>query len=300
MTAIEVNGLTKQYGEFKALNSIQFSIEENEIIGVIGRNGAGKSTLLKCLAGFYYPSSGEIRVLGENPFDNLFVSENLIFVDDQMSFSAELTLEDILHTAAQFYPNWNQALAKRLFDYFSFRPEQTHEMLSKGKRSTFNMIIGLCARTKITIFDEPTTGMDYSVRKDFYRALLKDYLQEPRTIILSSHLLNELETVLESILLIDDGRFVIQESIDQLKETTYGLTGSVDHLRVTDELQVLHEEKLTGDQVYRVVKGELSAEKLDELERNHVQFSSVSIDDICVYHTNAKRGGIDHVFESEN
>lgn len=87
-----------------------------------------------------------MRVLGEDPFDSLFVSENLIFVDDEMSFSSEINLADILQTAARFYPNWDQTLAQRLFDYFSFRPDQLHGELSKGKKSTFNMIIGLCAR----------------------------------------------------------------------------------------------------------------------------------------------------------
>ena len=298
MPVIDVQGLTKQYGGLHALNAVNFSIEENEIIGLIGRNGAGKSTLLKCLAGYYHPTDGQVRVLGEDPFDSLFVSENLIFVDDEMSFSSEINLADILQTAARFYPNWDQTLAQRLFDYFSFRPDQLHGELSKGKKSTFNMIIGLCARTKITIFDEPTTGMDYSVRQDFYRALLKDYIQHPRTIILSSHLLTELETVLETILLIDEGRFVIQESVDQLKEKSYGLTGSEESLNhLPGDVQILHEEKLSGNQVYQVILGDLAEETKLQLEKEDVRFSPVSIDDVCMFLTQAKRGGIDHVFE---
>lgn len=215
-----------------------------------------------------------------------------------MSFSSEINLADILQTAARFYPNWDQTLAQRLFDYFSFRPDQLHGELSKGKKSTFNMIIGLCARTKITIFDEPTTGMDYSVRQDFYRALLKDYIQHPRTIILSSHLLTELETVLETILLIDEGRFVIQESVDQLKEKSYGLTGSEESLNhLPGDVQILHEEKLSGNQVYQVILGDLAEETKLQLEKEDVRFSPVSIDDVCMFLTQAKRGGIDHVFE---
>lgn len=127
MEVINVEGLVKQYRDHRAINGIDFSVQENEIIGIIGKNGAGKSTLLKILAGYYRSTRGHVRVLGEDPFDSLYVSENLVFVDDQMVFSAELTLKDILEMAEKFFPNWNTGLANRLFEYFSFHPKQIHK-----------------------------------------------------------------------------------------------------------------------------------------------------------------------------
>ncbi|MGO4886675.1 ABC transporter ATP-binding protein [Anaerobacillus sp. MEB173] len=202
---IECNELTKTYGGKKALNNLSFMIEENKITGIIGRNGAGKTTLLKIIAGFLRETSGEIKVFSEKPFNSLTVSANMIFVDDQMSLPTTLSLQEILEVAATFYKNWDMELAQRLFDYFSFHRDQRHSSLSKGMKSTFNMILGLSARCPLTIFDEPTTGMDAAVRADFYRALLKDYIAYPRTILISSHHLDEIEDLLEDVLLIKEG-----------------------------------------------------------------------------------------------
>lgn len=205
MSVIQCEDLTKSFGKLKAIDHLSFEIEENKITGLIGRNGAGKTTLLKMIAGYLKPTSGELKVFSEKPFNSLNVSANTMFVDDTMTFSDSMTLVDILIEVASFYPNWNSSLASGLFDYFSFNPNQPHNNLSKGSKSTFNSILGIASRCPLTIFDEPTTGMDSAVRKDFYRALLKDYLEYPRTIILSSHLLSELEEILEDILLINHG-----------------------------------------------------------------------------------------------
>ena len=180
MYVISCKGLTKNFGRVKAVNDLSFTIEENRITGLIGPNGAGKTTLLKIIAGFMRASSGQVTVFSEDPFNSLKVSSNLIFVDEHMKFPSSLSLAEILLSAAAFYENWDMELAKGLFDYFSLDPGQQHRYLSKGMKSTFNMIIGLAARCPLTIFDEPTAGMDAGVRKDFYRALLRDYLQKPR------------------------------------------------------------------------------------------------------------------------
>ena len=153
------------------------------------------------IAGFFRETSGEIEVFSETPFNNLNVSANTIYMDDQMTFPASLNLAELLEEAERFYRNWNAELADGLLDYFSLNPKQLHNKLSKGMKSTFQMIFGLSERCALTIFDEPTSGMDAGVRKDFYRALLKDYIAYPRTIILSSHHLNEIEDLMEDVLL---------------------------------------------------------------------------------------------------
>jgi len=177
MSVIQCENLTKSFGRFKALDSLSFEIEENKITGLIGRNGAGKTTLLKLIAGYLKPTSGELHVFLQHPFNSLLVSGNTIFVDDNMAFPESFTLEDILTEVAPFYPNWDARLAAGLFDYSSVNPKIRHSRLSKGSKSLFNSIIGIASHCPLTIFDEPTTGMDSAVRKDFYRALLKDYLE---------------------------------------------------------------------------------------------------------------------------
>lgn len=298
MMAVECKQLTKKYGRFDAVKQLSFNIEENKITGLIGPNGAGKTTLLKVLAGFLYETSGDVRVFSENPFNNLFVSANSILIDDHMVFPEKLTLLEILEAADRFYENWNMTLAKRLFNYFSFDKRQLHRNLSKGKTSTFNAIVGLASRCALTMFDEPTVGMDAAVRQDFYRALLKDYLAYPRTMIISSHYLNEIEDLLEDVLLIKQGEKRLQVSIEDLQTYAIGLTGEKTQVEtLIDHVHVLHERQIDKESVYVVIENNHSSLFLEQARRTHVNVSSVSPSDVCVYLTNETVGGIDDVFD---
>ncbi|PYZ94651.1 ABC transporter [Salipaludibacillus keqinensis] len=297
MNIIEVNNLTKSYGKTNALKQLSFSIEENKITGIIGRNGAGKTTMLNILAGFIKPTSGEVSVFSENPFDNLFVSSQSILVDDTMMLPTSLSLSELLKEASRFYEQWDETLAQRLFDYFSFDPNQHHDKLSKGKKSTFNTILGLASRCPLTIFDEPTIGMDEAVRKDFYRALLKDYLAHPRTILLSSHHLNEIEDLLEDVLLINDGATYLHMPVSELKSYAVGLKGPADLVKKWSRGRInLSSKNLGPSQLYVVLENDFSAESLEEMKRSGIELSSVSSSDVCVYLTSTSKGGIDDVF----
>lgn len=297
MKVIECSRLSKSYERTKAINNLSFSIEEYKITGLIGRNGAGKTTLLKIIAGLLHKTSGEIRVFLEEPFNNLKVSANIIFIDDNLAFPKSFCLGDILETAGAFYANWDMALARGLLEYFALHPKQFHENLSKGMRSTFNVILGISSRCPLTIFDEPTVGMDGAVRKDFYRALLKDYVQNPRTIILSSHLLNEIENILEDILLIDKGEKCLHMPITYLKELAIGLRGKkeiVDEL--TKDTETYHQETLGKDSSFKVVKNDFSQAKLQYAKKAGVEILPVTAEDIYIYLTSGNKGGIDDVF----
>lgn len=295
--AVVCNNLTKKYRSLYAVNNLTVQFKENSITGLIGRNGAGKTTLLQMIAGLTTPTSGEIRVFGQNPKNNLFVSANSVFIDDQIVFPNELTLQEILKAGKMFYQNWDEDLANKLLKYFSLYPDQYHTELSKGKRSTFNMIFGLATKSALTIFDEPTTGMDYSVRQDFYRALLKDYLNHPRTIILSSHLLNEIEDILEEIVLIKNGELCLRDSVENLKEYAIGLTGNLDLLNEwTSGREIIGRKIDSSNSAHYVVRDDYSNEEKMSMERLGIKISNVSTPDLTVLLTSPNEGGIDDVF----
>ncbi|MCM3568584.1 ABC transporter ATP-binding protein [Neobacillus mesonae] len=297
MSIVECRGLTKTFGGKMALNHFSCSIEENTITGLIGRNGAGKTTFLKILAGYFQQTSGEVRVFSERPFNNLTVSANVLFIHDQLNLPTALTLQEILDTMAGFYKNWDREFAQRLFEYFSFRPSQYHNDLSKGMKSTFNMILGLAARTSLTIFDEPTTGMDAAVRSDFYRALLKDYIAYPRTIILSSHHLEEIENLIEDILLIKEGRELLHIPIADLKEWAIGFQGKTHVVKEwTQGREIIFSKSDVPDYLYVVVKNDFTEVELEKAKVAGISISHVSSSNLCVYLTSKTKGGIDDVF----
>ncbi|KMY50407.1 ABC transporter ATP-binding protein [Peribacillus loiseleuriae] len=297
MKVIESKEMTKVYGKTYALNGITFEIEENKITGIIGRNGAGKTTMLKIIAGLFKETSGEVRVFSEKPFNNLTVSANMIFIDDGMILPASLNLKEILDEAERFYENWDSSLANRLFDYFSLSPNQYHSNLSKGMKSTFNMILGLSAKCPLTIFDEPTTGMDAGVRHDFYRVMLKDYLAYPRTILLSSHHLEEIEDLLEDILLIKDGRVHLHLPVADLKEWAIGLSGKKDLINEwVKTKKVFHEKSIGHNNLYVVVKNDFTIRELENITLSGLDVFPVSSSDLCMYLTQKTKGGIDDVY----
>ncbi|HBP63647.1 MAG TPA: ABC transporter [Desulfosporosinus sp.] len=290
--------LTKSYGKLKAIDHLTFEIEQNKITGLIGRNGSGKTTLLKMVAGYLIPTSGELKVFSENPFNSLEASANSILIDDTMTFSDSFTLVDILKEMTPFYANWNSSLALGLFDYYSLNPKQPHSNLSKGSKSTFNSIIGIASRAPLTIFDEPTTGMDSAARKDFYRALLKDYLEYPRTIILSSHLLSELEGILEDILLINQGTKRLHLPALELKELAVGLRGNAQAvISFVEGKKIIYQEDFAQGSLYVVLKRELVQQQLEQIRQSGLEVLSVATDDLCVYLTAKTKGGIDDVFK---
>lgn len=295
MNVIDCQSVSKGFRRTNALEDISFQLTEQKITGIIGRNGAGKTTLLKILAGFTKHSSGEIGVFGKNPYNNLMVSANSILVDDQMTFPDSLNLEQILQSAPAFYKRWDGQLASRLFQYFGLDSKQQHSKLSKGARATFNMIFGLSTRCELTMFDEPTNGMDEAARTDFYRALLKDYIAHPRSILISSHHLAEIEHLLEDILLIHKGKVILHESLDAVKEYAVAVQGLMtDVERWTEEAEVLQSKKIDDQRQYVVVKNN---PKLERARQEGAVIQSLSASEVCLYMTSESRGGIDDVFK---
>lgn len=296
MTVIEFTNVSKSYRTQKVLNGMNFNIQQGVLTGIIGRNGVGKTTLMKMIAGFTEETSGTVHVFGEKPFNSLKVSANSIFVDDAMGFPDALTLTDILKECERFYANWDQALANRLMDHFIFHQGARHRHLSKGKKSTFNAIVGLAAHCPLTIFDEPTTGMDAAVRKDFYRALLKDYIAHPRTILLSSHHIEEIEDVLEDALLVHGGVVHFHGPITDLQEMFVKLSGPAERLsHYTVGTNVVEMKKGLSTSAW-IVENSFSADVLVRMKAEGIRISPVSANDAYIMLTEQKRGGIDDVF----
>jgi ABC-2 type transport system ATP-binding protein len=210
--AISVAGLTKSYrsGLFRpeeeaALDHVNLTVGAGTITGLLGRNGAGKTTLLRILAGQEFPSSGSVRVLGAPPAENEDVLRRLVFVREDQAYP-EIKVGQALRVASWFYPNWDSALASSLADDFGLRAGKAVQRLSRGQRSALGITIGLAARAEVTLFDEPYAGLDAVARQLFYDRLLADFAEFPRTVLLSTHLIDEAAALFEGVIVIDRGR----------------------------------------------------------------------------------------------
>lgn len=285
MITINSNMLTKKYGGKAALDGLAFSTEGEKIIGLIGRNGAGKTTFLKICAGYILPTSGNVKIMGKQPFNNLEVLSNLIFIDEEIRYRINTKLEELLQLGSIHYKNWSGTLAARLLDYWGLNKKQKYNKLSRGMKSQFNIIMGICSRAPVTLMDEPTLGLDAAVRKDFCRILLEDYMESPRTFVISSHLLAEIENLLSDILLINEGKLVMHRPMEEMQEYAVYLNGKKDAvMKLVEGKEILNTEHF-GNNVIVAVQNQFSNNDRKYIQDNNIDISKVNVHDLCIYLT---------------
>ena len=285
MTEIIFKDLTKRFRHTTALSHISLSLGGNKIIGLIGRNGSGKTTFLKTIAGHLKASSGEITVNGQNPFNNLNIQSELCFIQDETNYPDELKVIELVRLAAVYYKNWDAELAADLLKEFKLEGKKNYEDLSRGMKSIVHVVIGLASRAPLTIYDEPTLGLDAAVRKRFYSLLLEDYSHHPRNIIISSHLINEAENLMEEVVIIKEGRLLLQQKIEELQQYAVYLNGRKEVVEPLLKQKELYEQKSLGRSLIAVVKNDLTSADRDYIRENDIDISSVPLQELFIYLT---------------
>ncbi|MFE1646310.1 ABC transporter ATP-binding protein [Microbacterium sp. P01] len=283
MTAvIEASHLTKRYRDTVALDDVSFAIEENTIYGLLGRNGAGKTTAMSILTAQNFATSGDVRVFGERPYENARVLRRLCFVRESQKYPDDATPRHAFRAARLFFPRWNQDLADALVDEFQLPLKKTIKKLSRGQLSAVGVVIGLAARAEVTFFDEPYLGLDAVARQIFYDRLLEDYSEHPRTVILSSHLIDEVSNLIEKVIVIDRGRIIMDDDTDAVRDraaTIVGDSTAVDAFVAGRE--VIHRESL-GHVSSVTVLGALTPGDHDRLTAAGLDVAPVSLQQLIV------------------
>ncbi|CAI9389674.1 ABC transporter ATP-binding protein [Microbacterium sp. T2.11-28] len=281
-TVIEVKNLTKRYRDTVAADDVSFSIEKDTIYGLLGRNGAGKTTVMSILTAQNFATSGEVRIFGEHPYENARVLSRMCFVRESQKYPDDATATHALRMARLFFPRWNQELADRLVAEFQLPMKKTIKKLSRGQLSAVGVIIGLASRAEITFFDEPYLGLDAVARQLFYDRLLEDYAEHPRTIILSSHLIDEVSNLLERVIVIDKGRILMDEETDAVRGRAANIVG--DTARVESFVagrEVIHRESL-GRVTSVTVLGELTDADRARVAAEGLDIAPVSLQQLIV------------------
>ena len=282
---IQVNQLNKLYDKKQAINNLSFEIEEKTITGLIGRNGAGKTTLMRILAGQLEKTNGNVTICGGYPLDNLTVLSQTVYMYHNMGYGRHLTLNTILLNYKELFHSFDYEFAINMMRYFDLDKKMKFTALSQGMGSNFNFICALACRCAITILDEPVLGMDVTVRKAAYEILLKDYTEYPRTFLISSHLLNELEGILSDILLIDSGNLIFHDSIDIIRQSAYRLDGEVSVLNDFCNNKKVISRHFSPMQNFLIIHEPLNEEVRKNAYARGLEIFAVSPEDLCIYLT---------------
>ncbi|WP_144460094.1 ABC transporter ATP-binding protein [Siminovitchia fortis] len=286
---IEANRLEKAYGDFTAVRNASFTVQENKIYGLLGRNGAGKTTLMKMITAQIIPTSGDIKVFNENPYENNKVLKQICFIKESQKYPDNFLVKDVLDVSRSLFPNWDADFAYSLIESFNLPVNRRIKKLSRGMLSAVGIVVGLASRAPLTVFDEPYLGLDAVSRGIFYNRLTEDYVEHPRTVILSTHLIDEVSNLLEHVLVIADGELTIDEDAEKLRGMAYTVTGKAAIVeKFLAGKEVVHQEPFGGLLSATVIRndhysGQNQAESLD------LEVTSVSLQQLIVYLTGGKR-----------
>jgi ABC-2 type transport system ATP-binding protein len=223
---ILVSGLTRRYRDHVALDDVSIDVDGPAIVGLLGRNGAGKTTLMRIIANQEFASTGTVRVFGASPVENDAVLRRMVLVREDQTFP-DFKVHHALRAASWFYPNWSSEVAEMLLRDFNLPVNRAIKKLSRGMRSALGIVIGLAAQAEITLFDEPYAGLDAVARQLFYDRLLASYAERPSTVLLSTHLIDEVADLLERVVIIDRGRIVLDAAADDVRGSATTVSGPI-------------------------------------------------------------------------
>jgi ABC-2 type transport system ATP-binding protein len=282
---ISVRNLTKRFGKVTAVDGVSFDVKPNTITGLLGRNGAGKTTIMQVLTGQEFATSGTVQVFGESPAENARVLSRISFIKESQRYPDDFKPKHVFESAPWFFENWDAGFAAQLVDEFRLPVNRRIKKLSRGQLSAVGVIVGLASRAPLTFFDEPYLGLDAVSRQVFYDRLLDDYAEHPRTVVLSTHLIDEVSPLLEHVLVLQEGAVIIDEPAEDLRgsETTVvGMRSAVDPFIAGRE--VLSRDGIGG--LASVTVGKLSAEDRRDAAHAGLELSPVSLQQLIVRRTN--------------
>ena len=220
---VRTEELSVRFAGAPALDRLDLRLAPGKIHGLLGRNGSGKSTLAATLAGFRRPDEGRVLIEGgdlgtaQEPYENAVVTSRVCLIRESGDLVEAVPVKQAIGLASALRPYWDADLAGDLLDRFEIPLNKRIQKLSRGKKSALGVVLGLASRAPLTIFDESYLGMDVPSRNLFYDALLADYTEVPRTILLSTHLVSEVSALLEEVVILDNGRLVTQSPVDALR-----------------------------------------------------------------------------------
>jgi ABC-2 type transport system ATP-binding protein len=217
---IEITELTRRFDSRTALDSVSLSMPRGAVYGLVGANGAGKTTLIKHILGLLRPQSGSVRVFGLDPVaDPVGVLSRIGYLSEENDLPGWMTVDELVRYSRAFRPTWDDAYAEELRQAFALDPAARIRNMSKGQKARAGLLVALSYRPDLLVLDEPSSGLDPIVRRDILGAIIRTIADDGRTVLFSSHLLEEVEQVADHVTMINKGRIVLSATLEDIRET---------------------------------------------------------------------------------
>jgi ABC-2 type transport system ATP-binding protein len=217
-TLVEVDAVSRRYGSTLALDNVSLKAEVGLVYGLVGANGAGKTTLIKHLLGLLRPHQGRVRVFGLDPVrEPVRVLRRVGYLSEQRDLPEWMRLEELLRYTRAYHPAWDQGYAEQLIANFGLDRNKRFSELSQGMRAQAGLVVAVAHRPELLVLDEPSSGLDVVVRQDILDAIVRTVVEEGRTVIFSSHLLDEVERMCDHVTVLHEGRVAVQGPVDEVR-----------------------------------------------------------------------------------
>ncbi len=282
---VQVRDLVVRYGSTTALDGVSLDVAPGSITALIGRNGSGKTSLLSVLAAFRPADAGTVRIGGAEPWENAAVVGDVCLVRESGDLLRELRVRDTLRYVADNREHFSAELAGRLLDTFEIPLRRKVSQLSRGKRSAVGVVVGLATRAPLTLLDEVHLGMDAPSRYAFYDALLADYVEHPRTIVLSSHLVDEVQRLVEHVVVLHRGRVLVADEAENLRARGTTVTGPGEAVATFVQGRTVLGRTSLGPTTQVTLYGALTEPDLAEAARLGLDLGPVDLQDLFVHLT---------------
>lgn len=286
MAIITIKNLKKKFGYDLILDDITLSFEENKIYGLLGRNGVGKTTLLNIITNRIFQDSGTVEVDGENIRENDKALEKIYFMAERNLFPENYKVKEIFKWTAEFYPNFNMKYALDLAKSFDLDISKKVKSLSTGYGSICKIITTLASGAEVLLFDEPVLGLDANHRELFYKELMENYIENPKTIILSTHIIEEVSSLVEKVVILNDKKVVSSAEAEELLGKAYTVSGLGENVdKYIRNKEIVNLETMANFKAATVL-GDIATEDKKLAEDLSLEFSKVELQKLFIYLTN--------------
>lgn len=287
MATIKVDGATKRFGDNTVFENISCGIEEGKIYGLFGNNGAGKTTLLNIMSNKLFLTDGQVTLDGEVITENDAALSKIFIMSEKTFAKQDVKVKDLFAMTQIFYKNFDMIKAKKLAEEFELKLNKKYQTLSTGYRSIVKMVLAFSSGAEVLIFDEPILGLDARHRDMFYKQVIKEYQDRQPTIILSTHIIEEIAELIEKVIILHNHKILLNDDVEKVLQSYYSVSGRAkdveDYARkYVKEEELIYTEEMTGFKRL-TVKGKPQ-------EADNLEFGGIELQKLFIHLTNKGEG----------